>query len=56
MFTFVVVPDARYAMAICSCNFYDNPPRKLKLIGVTGTKGKTTTTYMMKEMHTKARL
>lgn len=48
--TFVVVPDARYAMAICSCNFYDNPSRKLKLIGVTGTKGKTTTTYMMKEM------
>ena len=48
--TFVVVPDARYAMAICSCNFYDNPSRKLKLIGVTGTQGKTTTTYMMKEM------
>lgn len=48
--TLVVVPDARYAMAICSCNFYDNPSRKLKLIGVTGTKGKTTTTYMMKEM------
>lgn len=48
--TLVVVPDARYAMAICSCNFYDNPSRKLKLIGVTGTKGKTTTTYMMKEI------
>lgn len=48
--TLVVVPDARHAMAICSCNFYDNPSRKLKLIGVTGTKGKTTTTYMMKEM------
>ena len=48
--TLVMVPDARYAMAICACNFYDNPSKKLKLIGVTGTKGKTTTTYMMKEM------
>ena len=48
--TLIVVPDARYAMAICACNFYDNPSRKLKLVGVTGTKGKTTTTYMMKEM------
>jgi len=51
--TLIVVPDARYAMAICSCNFYDNPSKKLKLIGVTGTKGKTTTTYMMKEMFQK---
>ncbi len=46
--TLLVVPDARYAMAICACNYYDNPSRKFKLIGVTGTKGKTTTTYMMK--------
>ena len=35
-------------MAISACNFYDNPSKKLKLIGVTGTKGKTTTTFMMK--------
>ncbi len=48
--TLLVVPDARYAMAICACNFYDNPSRKFKLIGVTGTKGKTTTTFMMKEI------
>ena len=46
--TLLVVPDARYAMAISACNFYDNPSKKLKLIGVTGTKGKTTTTFMMK--------
>ena len=51
--TLIVVPNARYAMAICACNFYDNPSKKLKLIGITGTKGKTTTTYMIKEMFQK---
>ena len=40
-------------MAICACNFYDNPSRKFKLIGVTGTKGKTTTTFMMREIFQK---
>ena len=40
--------DTREALAICSCNFYGNPSRKFKLIGVTGTKGKTTTTFMIK--------
>lgn len=48
--TIVVVKDARYALAICSCNFYKNPSRKFKLIGVTGTKGKTTTTFMIKKI------
>lgn len=48
--TIIVVPDARKAMAICACNFYKNPSKKLKLIGVTGTKGKTTTTFMVKEI------
>ena len=48
--TLLVVPNARYAMAICACNFYDNPSRKFTLIGVTGTKGKTTTTFMIKEI------
>ena len=36
--TVVIAKDTRYALAICSCNFYGNPSRKFKLIGVTGTK------------------
>ena len=52
--TLLVVPDTRLALSICACNFYDNPSRKFKLIGVTGTKGKTTTTFMMKKILEKA--
>jgi UDP-N-acetylmuramoyl-L-alanyl-D-glutamate--2,6-diaminopimelate ligase len=52
--TLVVVPDTRLALSICACNFYDNPSRKFKLVGVTGTKGKTTTTYMIKKILEKA--
>lgn len=48
--TVALVPDIRKAMAISACNFYDNPSKKLRLIGVTGTKGKTTTTFMVKEI------
>ncbi len=48
--TLIVVPDTRIALAVCACNFYDNPSRKFKLIGVTGTKGKTTTTFMIKKI------
>ncbi len=48
--TILVVPNTRIAQAVCTANFYDNPAKKLRLIGVTGTKGKTTTTYMIKEM------
>ena len=44
----IAVSDTRKALAEAACEFYDNPSRKLKLIGVTGTKGKTTTTFMIK--------
>ena len=52
--TIIVAKDSRYALAICSCNFYGNPSRKFKLVGVTGTKGKTTTTFMIKKILEKA--
>ena len=48
--TIVITDDTRKALAIVAANFYDNPSRKLKVIGVTGTKGKTTTTYMLKAL------
>ena len=48
--TVIVAENTRYAMSICACNFYKNPSKKFKLIGVTGTKGKTTTTFMIKSI------
>lgn len=48
--TIIIASDTRLALAICSCNFYDNPSRKFKLVGITGTKGKTTTSFMVKKI------
>jgi len=48
--TAILAPNTRYALAIASCNYYKNPSKKMKLIGVTGTKGKTTTTYMIRDI------
>ena len=45
--TEVVVPDSRKAMAAAAANFYDNPSKAFSLVGITGTNGKTTTTYLV---------
>ncbi len=44
------VKDTRYAMAFISAAYFDHPASKLKTIGITGTKGKTTTTYLIRSM------
>jgi UDP-N-acetylmuramoyl-L-alanyl-D-glutamate--2,6-diaminopimelate ligase len=46
----IVVPDAREALARMAANYYAHPSRRLRLIGVTGTNGKTTTTYLIKSV------
>ncbi len=48
--TVIKVPDTRYAMAFISAAYFGNPAEKLKVIGITGTKGKTTTTYLVKSI------
>lgn len=48
--TLLMVSDTRIAQAVCASNFFGNPEKRLKLVGVTGTKGKTTTTFMIKEI------
>lgn len=46
----IQVPDTRRAMAVVAAKFYGYPTKELKLIGVTGTNGKTTTTYLIEQL------
>ena len=49
----IKVKDTKRALAIMSANLFDNPQKKLTTIGITGTSGKTTTAYMIKDILTK---
>ncbi len=48
--TVIRVEDTRYALAMMSAAYFGYPAEKLKVIGITGTKGKTTTTYMIRSI------
>lgn len=51
--TFVVVKDSAMALALLASAYYDNPSGKLKLVGITGTNGKTTTITLLHRLFTK---
>lgn len=48
--TVIQTADSRYAMAVIAAAWYGHPAEEMKIIGITGTKGKTTTTYMVKSI------
>ena len=52
--TFIQVEDSNKTLAIIASNFYDNPSSKLKLIGVTGTNGKTTVASLLYQLFKKS--
>ncbi|NLY56479.1 MAG: UDP-N-acetylmuramoyl-L-alanyl-D-glutamate--2,6-diaminopimelate ligase [Firmicutes bacterium] len=46
----IIVPDSRKALALAAAAYWGHPTRNLRLFGVTGTNGKTTTTYLLKRI------
>ena len=46
----IIVPDARYALSLLAAEFYGQPTRAATLIGITGTNGKTTTSYLIERI------
>lgn len=46
----LIVPDGRKAMALAAACFYGHPEREMTMLGITGTNGKTSTTYMVKSI------
>lgn len=47
---YILVADSRIALALSSCELFGNPSKEMTVIGITGTNGKTTTTYLLKHM------
>ena len=47
---YIKVEDSRKALATLAKNYFDNPQKKMKIIGITGTNGKTTSAFMMKSL------
>ena len=47
---YIQVENTRYAMAMASVNYFGNPAKRMTCIGVTGTNGKTSTTYLLKNV------
>jgi UDP-N-acetylmuramoyl-L-alanyl-D-glutamate--2,6-diaminopimelate ligase len=43
----IIVPDSRQAMSLMAAKYYGNPAERLKIVGITGTNGKTTVSYML---------
>lgn len=48
--TSILVPDSRAALGLLAAQFYGHPSKKMRIVGVTGTNGKTTTTYMVQQI------
>lgn len=46
----ILTPDTHEAYSICCANLFGNPQRKIKLVGVTGTNGKTTVTHLIRDV------
>ncbi len=46
----IIVPDSRHALALLASKYYEFPSRRMKVVGVTGTNGKTTVVYLIKSI------
>ena len=46
----IIVPDSREAYALAAAEWFDNPAKKMRLVGITGTNGKTSVTYLLRDI------